>query len=99
MSLAESLESAAEACKGTRSKFVPANGDPFQLLELLSAPAGIRVLGWLLAHYPEAGSELASAWLEEEEGAALVVAVPEQDLPRRDERPCGAWFTRRARAA
>ena len=82
MSLAESLENAAEALPGDADQIRPANGDPFQLLELLDEPASIRVLGWLLAHHPEAGGELASAWLEEEEGAALVVAVPEQELPK-----------------
>ncbi len=82
MSLAESLESAAEALPGDADQIRPANGDPFQLLDLLDGPASIRVLGWLLAHHPEAGGELALAWLEEEEGAALVVAVPEQELPK-----------------
>ena len=36
MSLAESLESAAEALQGDAEQIRPANGDPLQLLELLS---------------------------------------------------------------
>lgn len=82
MSLAESLESAAEALPGDAEQIRPANGDPFQLLTILDSDAGRRILAWLLFHHPEDGEELASAWLEEEAGAALVVAVPQDDLPK-----------------
>ena len=82
MSLAESLESAAEALVADADSIRPANGDPFQLLELLDSGAAARVLAWLFSHQPEAGVELASAWSEDDAGAALVVSIPEKDLPK-----------------
>jgi len=44
MSLADSLESAAEALPEDAQQIRPANGDPFQLLEHLDSGAGGRVL-------------------------------------------------------
>ncbi len=82
MSLAESLESAAEAMPEDAEQIRPANGDPFQLLDLLDDAAGARVLAWLFVNQLESGEELASAWLEEEEGAAIVVSVPEAEIPK-----------------
>ena len=82
MSLAESLERAAESLPEDAEQIRPANGDPFQLLDLLDDAAGVRVLAWLFVNQLPAGEELASAWLEEEEGAAIIVSVPETELPK-----------------
>jgi hypothetical protein len=82
MSLAESLERAAEALPEDAEEIRPANGDPFQLLDLLDDAAGARVLEWLFINQLDSGEELASAWLEEEEGAAIVVSVPEAGLSK-----------------
>jgi hypothetical protein len=81
--LAEALERAAGALPAEADRIRPANGDPLRLLELLDAAAATRVLGWLLAHEPEDGAELAAAWAEAPEaGAAAVLAVDEAGLPR-----------------
>ncbi|MDG2335835.1 MAG: hypothetical protein P8Q97_16600 [Myxococcota bacterium] len=82
MSLAESLEGAAEALSDLADQIRPANGDPFQLLDLLDRAAQEQVLGWLFTHEPDAGFELASAWLEDDAGAALVISMPEEEMSK-----------------
>jgi len=82
MSLPESLERAASALAQDADGIRPANGDPVQLLGLLEPEAAVRVLGWLLAHEPESGAELAVAWVEEEGGAEPLQAVDERTLPK-----------------
>jgi hypothetical protein len=82
MSLADSLESAAEALPEDAQQIRPANGDPFQLLEHLDSGAGGRVLAWLFNHEPEAAAELAEAWLEEKAGAALVLRMSVDGFPK-----------------
>ena len=82
MSLAECLEGAAEALPGDAEQIRPANGDPFQLLDLLVPDAGRRVLSWLLSNHPEEGVELASAWLEDGEGAQFLVGLSEEGLSK-----------------
>jgi hypothetical protein len=64
ISLPEALERAAAALAGDASAIRPANGDPFALLSLLDAEASQRVLEWLLANEPIAGSELVEAWAD-----------------------------------
>jgi hypothetical protein len=75
MSLAESLERAAEALSDDADGIRPANGDPIQLLALLDVEAAGRVLGWLLANAPKDAEELASEWLDEQSGAAVLSRV------------------------
>ncbi len=82
MSLAECLEGAAEALPADAERIRPANGDPFQLLNLLGPDAGRRVLGWLLSNHPDEGVELASAWLEDGEGARFLVGLSEGGLSK-----------------
>ncbi len=82
MSLAESLESAAEALPDQADQIRPANGDPFQLLELLNPSDGGRVLAWLFGHDPDSAAELATAWLEDDAGAVLVLETPLEGLPK-----------------
>jgi hypothetical protein len=82
MSLAESLEEAAEALPADADAIRPANGDPRLLLDGLDAGAATRVLSWLLGNAPEAGEELAGAWLEEEAGVVALGALDEASLPK-----------------
>jgi hypothetical protein len=79
--LPEALERAASALPDEADSIRPANGDPVRLLELLDADAAVRVLGWLLAHEPEDGAELAEAWVEEPgRGPEAVLRVDEGAL-------------------
>jgi hypothetical protein len=71
--LPEALERAASALPRDADAIRPANGDPVQLAQALDANGASRVLGWLLAHEPVAGEELASAWAEDLEGAGQAV--------------------------
>jgi hypothetical protein len=81
--LPEALERAAKALRSHADRIRPANGDPAQLLELLGADAGARVLEWLLIHEPEAGAELAGAWSEDTAGgAAPLLRVESEALPK-----------------
>jgi hypothetical protein len=82
VSLAAALERAAEALPREADAIRPANGDPGRLLASLAGPAAPRVLAWLLAHEPDAGSELIDAWLAAEGGAEPVLAVDEASLPK-----------------
>ena len=83
LGLPEALERAAAALPRDADAIRPANGDPVQLASALDPAAAQRVLGWLLAHEPEAGEELALAWSEEPEGAGrCVLALDEGSLPK-----------------
>lgn len=82
MSLAMALEKAASALDPESERIRDANGDPGRLRRSLDAAQGARVLGWLLAHEPDAGEDLADAWAEEPEGIAYVLGVEEKDLPK-----------------
>ena len=81
--LPEALELAAGALPSEADAIRPANGDPTRLLELLDVAAAARVLAWLLANEPDDGAELAAAWADDPEaGAAPVLAVSEEELPK-----------------
>lgn len=82
MSLAVALERAASDLDPEAERIRDANGDPGRLRRALDPAQGARVLGWLLAHEPEAGEELADAWAEEAEGIPYVLAVSESALPK-----------------
>ncbi len=82
MSLAAALERAATALDHEADLIRPANGDPDRLRRELSPEAGGRVLGWLLAHEPTSGEELAQAWAEDPEGRDHLLAVDEPALPK-----------------
>ncbi len=84
--LPEALERAAAALPGDADEIRPANGDPFALLSLLDDEASQRVLEWLLANEPVAGSELVEAWADAGGDAAAL-------LTRID----GTGFTKQAR--
>jgi hypothetical protein len=72
--LPEALERAAAALPGDADEIRPANGDPFALLSLLDAEASQRVLEWLLANEPLAGSELVEAWTDAGGDAVALLA-------------------------
>jgi hypothetical protein len=81
--LPEALERAASALPAHADGVRPANGDPARLLELLDAAAAARVLEWLLCNEPEAGAELAAAWVEDPEaGAESLRQVAGDALPK-----------------
>ncbi|MBW2494688.1 MAG: hypothetical protein JRE43_08045 [Deltaproteobacteria bacterium] len=72
--LPEALERAAAALPRDADEIRPANGDPFALLSLLDVEASQRVMEWLLANEPVAGSELVEAWADAGGDAAALVA-------------------------
>jgi hypothetical protein len=81
--LPEALERAASALPEAADAIRPANGDPVALLRALDVEAAARVLGWLLAHEPEAGAELAEVWVEDEAAASgPLLRVRDADLPK-----------------
>lgn len=86
MSLPECLERAASELSPLADRIRPANGDPRRLLDLLaperSPTEAARVLAWVLAAEEAAGEELLEAWSGFPEGAAVVAAVPEGDVPK-----------------
>jgi hypothetical protein len=82
MSLADILEGAASALPDDADSIRPANGDPFQLLAQLGADGAERVLVWLLSNEPEAGAELALAWLEVDGGPEVLGSLDESRLPK-----------------
>ena len=86
--LPEALERAAAALPGDADEIRPANGDPFALLSLLDAGASQRVMEWLLANEPVAGSELVEAWADAGGDAAALIA-----------RTDGSGFPKEARKA
>ena len=92
MSLPETLEAAASALSGDADAIRLANGDPVRLLSSLDPEAAARVLGWLLAHSPDDGAELADAWLDEAAGAGILLSLDADSLPRE-----GRKVLRRAR--
>jgi len=81
--LPEALERAAAALPGDADGIRPANGDPFALWSLLDAAASQRVVAWLLANEPLAGSELVEAWADAGgDAAALVARIDDAGLPK-----------------
>ncbi len=82
MSLADALEAAASANEDLADEIRPANGDAYQLLDSLDDAGAARLLGWLLAEAPEAAGELAEAWMDEEEGVRILLAVSDEGLPK-----------------
>lgn len=82
MSLAAALERAAEALPALADTVRPANGDPERLLGALGADDARSLLGWLLAHEPDAGGELALAWADSPHGAAPLTGIEEHGLDR-----------------
>jgi hypothetical protein len=82
LSLAGTLEAAAAALSGDAEVIRLANGDPVRLLSSLDPEAAARVLGWLLAHHPDDGAELADAWLDEPAGAGILLSLDADSLPR-----------------
>ena len=82
MSLPESLERAASELSDLADQIRPANGDPRRLLDLLRPSDAARVLAWILANDEAAAAELLEAWGELPEGTAVLVAVPESEVPK-----------------
>ncbi len=82
MSLPESLERAASELSDLADQIRPANGDPRRLLDLLRPSDAARVLAWILAKDEAAAEELLEAWGELPEGTAVLVAVPESEVPK-----------------
>ena len=82
MSLPESLERAASELSDLADQIRPANGDPRRLLDLLRPSDAARVLAWILANDEAAAAELLEAWGELAEGTAVLVAVPESEVPK-----------------
>ncbi len=82
MSLADILEGAASALPDHADSIRRANGDPFQLLELLGPEAGRRVREWVLTHEPEGGTALALAWLDVDSGPEVLTSLAEGALPK-----------------
>ena len=82
MSLPESLERAASELSDLADQIRPANGDPRRLLDLLRPSDAARVLAWILAKDEAAAEELLEAWGELAEGTAVLVAVPESEIPK-----------------
>ena len=81
MSLADSLEGAAGALADDADSIRPANGDPRQLLSLLDGPGAVRVMTWMLANDPDAATELATGWIDDERGAEPLLQISEQVPP------------------
>ncbi len=82
MSLPECLERAASELSPLADRIRPANGDPRRLLDLLPLADAARVLAWVLGDDEEAGEDLLEAWSEFPEGASILAAVPEAELPK-----------------
>lgn len=81
--LPEALERAASALPADADGVRPANGDPSQLLELLTPEAAGRVLCWLLEHEPAAGTELVAAWADDpERGGDILMGVDPTGLSK-----------------
>jgi len=82
MSLPESLEHAASELTNLSDRIRPANGDPHRLLAELEPDQACELLGWILCHEPGAAEELMGAWGETQEGAAVLLAQSEADVPK-----------------
>ncbi len=82
MSLADALEQACQALPALADSVRPANGDPDRVLDRLSQEEATALMVWLLASEPGAAESIGSAWLEREEGARAVAAIPDASLPK-----------------
>jgi hypothetical protein len=82
MSLPESLERAAGELRGLADQIRPANGDPQRLLDELNADDAGELLAWLLNEEPEATAELIQVWGEVDEGAAILLALPDENIKK-----------------
>jgi hypothetical protein len=80
--LADVLEAAAGALPDHAAVILPAKGNPLRLLASLAPEGAARVLGWVFAQHPDAGVELAEAWLREDAGRRALLAVEEGPLPK-----------------
>jgi hypothetical protein len=81
--LPEALERAAAELTELADVIRPANGDPFALLSDLDAAGAERVLGWLLAHEPDAGVELGLDWADQSAvGIAPIAALQQATLDK-----------------
>jgi hypothetical protein len=82
MSLPESLERAASELRGLADQIRPANGDPQRLLDELNADDAGELLAWLLNEEPEAAAEVIQVWGEVDEGAAILLALPDENIAK-----------------
>ena len=82
MSLPESLERAASEMAALADQIRPANGDPHRLLDELSSGEGGQLLVWMLSEEPDAAAELIEVWGESDEGAAIVLSVSDEGIPK-----------------
>jgi len=82
VSLAEALERAATALPEAADQIRPANGDAYQLLEMLGGQGAARVLCWMLVNEPNAAEELVGAWSDEPEGISILGGISEEGLPK-----------------
>ena len=82
MSLPESLERAASELGGLADQIRPANGDPHRLLDELNTEQAGQLLAWILQEEPDAAEELISVWGDAEAGAAILLAVPDEGIPK-----------------
>ncbi|MBW1844346.1 MAG: hypothetical protein JRJ05_08395, partial [Deltaproteobacteria bacterium] len=82
MSLPESLERAASELGGLADQIRPANGDPHRLLDELNTEQAGQLLAWILQEEPDAAGELISVWGDAEAGAAILLAVPDEGIPK-----------------
>ncbi len=82
MSLPESLERAASELGGLADQIRPANGDPHRLLEELNAEQAGELLAWILQEEPAAAEELILAWGEVDDGAAVLLTVPDEGIAK-----------------
>lgn len=82
MSLPECLERAAAALPALADQIRPANGDPHRLIDLLGPSDAARVLSFVLGEDEAAAEELLDVWAGMERGVAVLVAVPEAEVPK-----------------
>jgi len=82
VSLPEALERAASRMPEHGDALRDANGDPDRLLATLPTAAAARLLGWLLEHTPDEGSELALSWSESDAGVAAIRALDADGLAK-----------------
>jgi hypothetical protein len=82
VSLPEALEAAAGALRGDADAIRAAHDDPSTLLSSLDPDAAARVLGWILTHRPEDGAALADAWVVEQAGREILLALDQASLPK-----------------
>ncbi|MFK7895896.1 MAG: hypothetical protein AB8G23_08685 [Myxococcota bacterium] len=92
MSLPESLERAAEELDGLAEQIRSANGDPYRLLEQLSAEDAGRVLVCVLNDEADAAAELIDIWGETDDGVAVLLNASDDGVAK-----AGRKLLRRAR--